>query len=454
MKRASDILCKETMAERFVERIAESFEIPSDAGGLRRFEVNIDRLDLLEWLGVQKDDIRIYFSARDDSFEMAGVGAADVLDEDSSMSLQDTLEAMERNLANCDGAIRYYGGICFDADSDVSPEWESFGRRRFVVPRFEVCRRGDDYSLAFNMMCKSSDNEDSVAAAMLDSLGRLNFDRKKSNVSNPKEVISRIDNPDRSKWVKDVAEVIRNIQSHGISKIVLARKTDFDLAENIDPFDMLRQIKQEESRAYDFCFEFDGSAAFIGSSPECLFRKEGESVYSEAVAGTLLRGVGGSEQLLLESDKELQEHKFVYDNVESAMDEICSTVDVISDREVMTLRHLMHICSRFRGTIKDGVSVYDIIKLLHPTAAVNGFPSEPAKAGIREIEPFSRGWYAGPVGWVSRDMAEFAVGIRSALIDKSKVSLFAGAGIIESSDPELEWDEIENKLRQFLDLLG
>ncbi|MGL5309601.1 MAG: chorismate-binding protein, partial [Plesiomonas shigelloides] len=82
---------------------------------------------------------------------------------------------------------------------------------------------------------------------------------------------------------------------------------------------------------------------------------------------------------------------------------------------------------------------------LHPTAAVAGLPREPARRFIHEHEPFERGWYAGSVGHISRERAEFTVAIRSALIQQNQVHLFAGAGIVPGSDPEAEWQEIERK---------
>jgi menaquinone-specific isochorismate synthase len=84
---------------------------------------------------------------------------------------------------------------------------------------------------------------------------------------------------------------------------------------------------------------------------------------------------------------------------------------------------------------------------LHPTPAVCGEPPEAAVAQIRALEPFDRGWYAGPVGFVGRDETRFAVGIRSALVQGDEVALFTGAGVVEGSDSTAEWQELEAKLR-------
>ena len=88
----------------------------------------------------------------------------------------------------------------------------------------------------------------------------------------------------------------------------------------------------------------------------------------------------------------------------------------------------------------------------NPTPAVGGFPRPQALKLIQELEPFERGWYAAPVGWVGYDDAEFAVAIRSGLVDRDRLLLFAGAGIVSGSQAEEEWAEVENKIRHFTDL--
>jgi menaquinone-specific isochorismate synthase len=73
---------------------------------------------------------------------------------------------------------------------------------------------------------------------------------------------------------------------------------------------------------------------------------------------------------------------------------------------------------------------------------------------IRRMEPFDRGWYAGPIGWIGAEGAEFAVGIRSGMVRGKKLSLYSGAGIVAGSTPEGEWAEIEQKISDFAAVLG
>ena len=99
-------------------------------------------------------------------------------------------------------------------------------------------------------------------------------------------------------------------------------------------------------------------------------------------------------------------------------------------------------------------SALDLVAALHPTPAVCGTPREAARAAIAELEPFDRGCYAGPVGWVdARGDGEWAIALRCAELPGTTARLFAGAGIVADSDPEREFDETERKFRALLDSL-
>ena len=97
----------------------------------------------------------------------------------------------------------------------------------------------------------------------------------------------------------------------------------------------------------------------------------------------------------------------------------------------------------------------DLLEVMHPTAAVSGYPREPAAAFLRERERFERGWYAGPVGWFDAEgEGAFAPALRCALLRGDRARLFAGAGLVEGSDPDREWEETALKLGPMLEILA
>ncbi|STQ68554.1 Menaquinone-specific isochorismate synthase [Hafnia alvei] len=112
--------------------------------------------------------------------------------------------------------------------------------------------------------------------------------------------------------------------------------------------------------------------------------------------------------------------------------------------EIIRLRKVQHLRRPIHATLVQSNDA-DCLSRLQPTAAVAGLPREPARQFIMQDEPFDRGWYAGSAGYLAQDQAEFAVALRSALIEHDHIHLYAGAGIVAGSDPEQEWLEIENK---------
>ena len=118
--------------------------------------------------------------------------------------------------------------------------------------------------------------------------------------------------------------------------------------------------------------------------------------------------------------------------------------------EIMRLPALQHLVSPIRGTLRDESCPLELVAELHPTPAVCGFPRDAALRLIAELEPFSRGLYAGVVGWLEPHGIETAVAIRSMLARPDHTIAFAGAGVVAGSDPELEDEETRTKLRSFL----
>jgi menaquinone-specific isochorismate synthase len=128
---------------------------------------------------------------------------------------------------------------------------------------------------------------------------------------------------------------------------------------------------------------------------------------------------------------------------------------VPAEPTLMKNRHIQHLYTPVRGISKEGVTIFEFVENLHPTPAMGGLPKEKAVVRIREMEDLERGFYAGPLGWVDTyGNGEFAVGIRSALIQNNEASLFAGCGVVEDSTPESEFRETGIKFNPMLSALG
>ena len=178
------------------------------------------------------------------------------------------------------------------------------------------------------------------------------------------------------------------------------------------------------------------------------------------LAGTAPRSGDPDEDLanakaLADSAKEREEHAIVVAAVEAVLGAYCDDLSLDAEPVLEPTANVWHLATRFEGTLRDpGVSALELVAALHPTPAVCGAPSTAARACIEASEPFDRGSYAGPVGWVdARGDGDWAIALRCAALDGERATLYAGAGIVAGSDPAREVDETDRKFRAFVDSL-
>lgn len=253
--------------------------------------------------------------------------------------------------------------------------------------------------------------------------------------------------PDRQAWSAVVEEALARIGDGRLSKVVLAREVTVDMQQPIEVAAVVDRLRDEQPA----CFTY-AAGAYVGASPELLARREGQDVLSRPMAGTVSQGgTPGEDRRLVTamaaSAKEQAEHRLVVGDVRTKLGRLCDPCWA-EGPEVVRLSTVAHLATTVRGRLLDpAVSALAIATLLHPTPAVAGVPQGAALAAIAELEGFDRGLYAGPVGWVdARGDGEWAVALRSAILDGTRARLVAGAGIVAGSDPDAEWEETEAKL--------
>ncbi len=421
-------------------------------------EIPIPKLDIPKWLSQQAIDQKIYWSERYGDFEIGGVGQADFISANRFSNYTDTINHINNLLAEDFKYLRYYGGIQFQHNENSDKLWQYFGDFYFILPRFEIMRLDDEFFFSGNLILNESENRKKQVDQFFAELDKLQYNER-LEFQNFNDFLSREDFPDEDGWKKTITSALQVIENHIVEKVVLARKVILKFNEELNIYSLLHKLKSINPYATHFCFQMKQNLAFLGGSPELLYRRNNDHIYSEAIAGTRPRGKNEKEDALLErelleSDKERREHAFVVEGVKESLNKLCEELTVSKEISVIKLHRLQHLYSNFRGTLKNDVSDIDILSSLHPTPAVGGYPGNEALKQIKLLEPFHRGWYAAPVGWIGHNSAEFAVAIRSGLIYGKKLALFSGGGIVQGSNVKSEWNEIENKIENFLKALG
>jgi len=420
-----------------------------------RLEASLESAHPLEWLALQDCSQKIYWGNRTQNEQFAGIGVALEID-DGKEGYENILQVIRNILKDSPETVRFFGGMRFDHKASISPEWESWGIAHFTLPMVELSIINENVTLACNFI--PDDKKNTKIQQLQEILGSL----RTEDVTIPDNPLIRLDRhdlPEYRQWCHLVEKGLEYISSGKINKVVLARAAIFSLARDYDPTELLLQLRRQAPQAFHFCFQLSPQKAFLGITPELLYRKSGSEIGTEAIAGTRPRGqtLEDDERLaeeLRNSEKEQREHFMVLDRMERILKQFCQRTKRLSYLERLPLMHVQHLLSKMRGVLQLNVNDSDLLPSFHPTPAVSGTPDPEAREIIRELEPFDRGWYAGPIGWINRSQTEFAVAIRSGLLCGRTLRIYTGAGIVTGSVPEEEWREIEVKLQSWKSLLG
>ncbi|WP_399502291.1 isochorismate synthase [uncultured Actinomyces sp.] len=249
----------------------------------------------------------------------------------------------------------------------------------------------------------------------------------------------------RTQWRDSVRSMAARLREGAADKAVMARDMTIRCSRGFDERFLLERLTDLYPSTWRFCVD-----SLVGASPEMLIAARGGTASSRVLAGTCKPGEG---QMLASSPKDLREHELASESVSSIVTELCSHVRA-QGPFLLSLPNVVHLATDIHARL-GAAHLLDLVAALHPTAAVCGTPRDAAMRLIEELEDTERGRYSGPVGWVdTAGDGEFAIALRCGLASGTRLRLFAGAGIMPDSDPNVELTETEAKMRPLLDALG
>jgi menaquinone-specific isochorismate synthase len=249
-------------------------------------------------------------------------------------------------------------------------------------------------------------------------------------------------------WQHAVAAAVARIRAGELRKVVLARDLHAVASAPLDVRMLLTRLTARSPGSYAFA-----CAGLAGATPELLVRREGRTVSSLVLAGTVARGGTPAEDralsnTLLTSAKDAEEHLYAVESVREVLAPLCDRLAAVPEPALLRLPDVQHLATPVRGALARDTSSLALAAALHPTAAVCGTPTETAMELIRELEGMDRGRYAGPVGWVDdRGNGEWGIALRCAELAGPCARLFAGCGIVADSNPAAELAEAQAKFR-------
>jgi anthranilate synthase component 1 len=244
-----------------------------------------------------------------------------------------------------------------------------------------------------------------------------------------------------------------------VPSIIYSYKHHFDNQLQTLAYQMYQKLKRQNPSPYMYFINME-EPIIVGSSPESFVKVHGDTVITNPIAGTIKRGATKeedieNEQLLIKDEKELSEHSMLVDLGRNDIHRV-SLAGTSEIRKLMAIEryeHVMHIVSEVTGKLKTNYSPMSVVASLLPTGTVSGAPKLRAIQRIYEVQPEKRGVYSGGIGYINcnHDL-DFALAIRTMMIDGEYVNVQAGCGVVYDSTPEKELAETKLKAKSLLEV--
>ncbi|TCI63072.1 anthranilate synthase component I [Exiguobacterium sp. SH0S2] len=262
---------------------------------------------------------------------------------------------------------------------------------------------------------------------------------------------------DKDTFIERVLKAKEAILAGEVFQLVLSQRIDATFTG--DPFHFYRTLRKLNPSPYLFYIDL-GEAIVLGASPESLVRVEGNCVSTNPIAGTRPRGKTVEEDMrhaadLIEDEKELAEHRMLLDLGRNDIGRVAKvgTVTIPKQMEVERFKNVMHLVSEVEGELRDDLNPIDALRACLPAGTVSGAPKIRAMQLIDELETVKREVYAGAVGYLDvRGGFDFALAIRTMVVQNDTAYVQAGAGIVFDSDPVSEYEETLHKAKSLLEV--
>ena len=336
---------------------------------------------------------------------------------------------------------------------------EPFKSGTLFLPRFHLVKKNKNCCLIVNFPLQKEQDKSRLIEQIKQKVDSIDW----SVLEQPKEEnsllsVNRAQSQDPEYFRSVVGSALDLIAAGELSKIVIAHTTEISSAVPFNVIKSLANLRELHPDCYIFSTGNGSGQNFIGASPERLLSVQNKQLVTDALAGSSPRGINNTEDLhlanlLLKNRKEKREHQAVRDFVIERLRGVGLKPQQLP-LQLLKLSNIQHLWTPIYGHLPAEIEPLEIVELLHPTPAVAGVSTKVACEKIRHYEKLDRSLYAAPLGWVDYESnCEFIVGIRSALIDGDRATLYAGAGIVSGSNPDKEFAEVQLKLQSLLKAL-
>lgn len=385
-----------------------------------------------------------------------------------SLNGNDRIEKTEEEIEKLTGSIvsnendfnikslpLFVGGLKFAADSSEQL-WADYADSDWFIPKALFLRTADGCYLVTTIY--SEPPEDLHKSRLTSEQISLLNSNGYPDIKTAKIIDSNLDDEkEYTDWEEIIKSGLKRIENGEFHKVVLSRQVKLILDRTPNISVLLKHLADRYPYCYIFAYRKNDSI-FFGASPEQLAKFANGYVEADALAGSYPRGKTLEEdrQLemeLLNSEKNLNEQKAVVDFIAQSFSSFTEEIEYSTQPIIRKLPNIQHLWTPIKAKLKNNRPVFSFLKEVHPTPAICGVPWTAAMSEILTKENHNRGLYTGAIGWFNfNNEGEFAVAIRSALLNENRLYAFAGCGIVKGSDPHTEFEETKLKLKPILNL--
>ena len=249
---------------------------------------------------------------------------------------------------------------------------------------------------------------------------------------------------DKERYAEAFERFMAPLQKKQFQKLVLSRSSAKHIEDDFSPIGAFVRACNHYPRMMIYLCHTPASGTWLGSTPEILLSGHGKEWHTVALAGTMAMQ---NETMPTNWNRKNQEEQgYVADYIRRTVKKFGNKM---TEKGPYTARagQLVHLKSDFYFLLKKTDHIGDLLQALHPTPAVCGLPKEETFRFISDHEGYDRSYYSGFIGWLDTEgHTDLYVNLRCMEIKPGEAVLYAGGGILASSEVESEWVETGDKM--------
>ena len=408
--------------------------------------------DILSRLDFDSDDIILLSNPnftslgimKEKEFSISDINQFNTMQNEISEFISNTF-FISKNLKNQKNFI--FGGYAFDPSDSYISIWEDLPVGHFILPRYIFCNS----RLIINFFSKSETTKSEIEKVIFDYVNYLEvfLNNKESDYNS--ELLELSDITNKEIYLNHIRDVINNLNNTNsiLTKVVLSRIKKGSFSKKVPILKIIKKLLFNNKHNMNFLYPID-DYYLIGSTPELILSVTDNKILSESLAGSNYKA---SSNEFISDAKQITEQKIVTDYILDIFKHYSKKIDFNKVPVIKKSSNIEHLCTTISSVINEKVNIFDLMRDLHPTPAISGFPKSDAMEKIKDIKE-NRGWYGGPIGWIDNNLnGKFFLNIRSGLISNDNIYLFSGSGITKESNIHDEWEETEQKFNSMINAL-